>query len=212
MMEITCLQLGMLGTNCYLAANGKEAVIIDPADSAKGIIRYLNDKELTLKAILLTHGHFDHIYAVNELREAYGIPVYASAREEELLRHPGLNMSARYGRPCRVEDCTLLEDGQVLEIAGMRFEVLATPGHTKGSVCYYVKEDNVLFSGDTLFMDSYGRTDFAGGSEKEIYDSIVNKLFLLPPDTRVLSGHTPPTTIAAEKAGNPVYYPESTES
>ncbi|MCL2638071.1 MAG: MBL fold metallo-hydrolase [Oscillospiraceae bacterium] len=211
-MKIITEILGMVSTNTYIVANGDEALIIDPevGDDAPGVPYNLAEKceELQIKpvAILLTHGHFDHIGAVNGLKEALKLPVYAGKAEEYFLTDPNYNGSAKMGRtPLSVTADILLDDGEILELAGFKIKAISTPGHTAGGICYYFESENVLFSGDVLFADSFGRTDFPGGSQKELADSIINKLFALPPETEVYPGHGMSTSIEREKKSNPIY-------
>ena len=194
MIEVKSLVLGIVGTNCYIVyeKNKKEAVLIDPAAEEERIISFLEGADLEPKAILLTHGHFDHILAVPALREKYRIPLYAAEDPE--------------GR-VEIHDFIGLHDGDELELLGRKWKVLSTPGHTKGSVCFFVEGNPpYLFSGDTLFSESYGRTDLFSGSEKEIIQSIREKLFTLPEETLVFPGHEESTTIRNEKSYNPVNF------
>ena len=153
--------------------------------------------------ILLTHGHFDHIMAVKEVKEKYQIPVYACRQEEAMLAEPTVNMTAVYGRSCSIKPDVLLDDGQIFEAAGFSIQMFHTPGHTKGSCCYYIEDEGVLFSGDTLFCGSVGRTDFPGGSSAEIVRSLHKLVDALPEDTEVFPGHDTFTTIGYEKRYNP---------
>ena len=154
------------------------------------------------KAILLTHGHFDHIGAVNQLKERYNIPVIVGAKEEKVLTDSRMNLSSMFGEPVKVNGDKFLEDGENFQVAGFDIQYILTPGHTPGSGCFYIEEEQVLFSGDTLFQASRGRTDFPGGSESDIIKSIKNKLLVLPGETEVYPGHMNITNIDREK----VYY------
>lgn len=202
----TCV-LGPVSTNCYLVYNqsGKEALIVDPADNGSYILDQCKELGVTPTAVLFTHGHFDHIMAAEEIRSALLVKLYASEEEAALLQDASLNLSQSMGRQ-KVEltpDC-LVKDGQILELAGYRWQVIATPGHTAGSVCYWNEEEGVLLSGDTLFANSLGRTDLPTSDSSAIIRSIAHKLFLLPEDTMVYPGHGNPTTIGHEKVYNPV--------
>lgn len=198
--------LGLIGTNCYLVFDDqtKEGVIIDPADNGALILNQCRELEVMPKAVLLTHGHFDHICAVPDLVRAFQLPVYAGKGEEELLRDPSKNLSSAYGAGVSLKNVEFLDNGDTVSLLGREWQVIATPGHTGGSVCYYLKEDKVLFSGDTLFCESYGRTDFPTGSERELISSVVDKLFVLPEDVNVYPGHESQTTIGHEKNYNPL--------
>ena len=204
-MRIVTMQLGMLATNCYLVANEEtgELVIIDPADEADRIIARVRQMNARPVAILLTHGHFDHIGAVASLQKTYSIPVCAMAEEQELLQDGQKNLSGLYGKPVTVQADRFFRDGETVKLAGFSFQVLHTPGHTVGGCCYYCAEEQVLFSGDTLFHGSVGRTDFPTGSMGMLHDSIHRKLFVLPTETAVYPGHGEATDIAYEKRYNP---------
>ncbi len=205
-MKIESMVLGAVATNCYFAINEetKETIVIDPADRADVILKRVEEEGLDLKAIFLTHGHGDHILAVPKLREKTGIPVYASRAEEELLSDPRQNLTTMlFGRPLTLKADVPLEDGQELTVAGMKFQVLLTPGHTPGGCCYYCQEAGVLFSGDTLFAGSVGRTDFPGGSFQTLLRSLVDKIMPLPGDVRVCPGHQEETTVEEERRCNP---------
>ena len=197
--------LGMVGTNCYICmhAESKEAFIVDPADNAAAIIRMVSDMGAKPCAVLLTHGHFDHIGAADELRKMYEIPVYAHEAEEALLSSPTLNLSGSWASAIILKADHLLKDGDKLQIAGFTVKVLHTPGHTEGSCCYVLENEELLFSGDTLFHGSVGRTDFPTGSMGMLHNSIHRKLFVLPAETTVYPGHGEATYIAYEKRYNP---------
>ena len=204
-LELQQCVLGPVYTNCYIAKNKEtgEALIIDPADSPSKIELKVNAMGARPVAVLLTHGHFDHIMGVEAVREKYQIPVYACRQEEEMLREPSVNMTDQMGKSCSIRPDVFLDDLQVFEAAGFSIQMIHTPGHTKGSCCYYLKEEGVLFSGDTLFCGSVGRTDFTGGSDSQIRDSLHRLLAALPDDTSVYPGHDTSTTIGYEKRYNP---------
>ena len=200
------LALGALRTNCYLLKNeeSSELLIIDPASDPEYVAGSIEKLEGKPAAILLTHGHYDHIGAVNALREKYGIPVYAGEDEKELLGNPRENLSLMFSRrPLTLTADVLVSDGQILNLAGQEIQVIATPGHTVGSVCYYLKEQSILFSGDTMFCQSVGRTDFPTGNVQALVSSIQKKLLVLPDETVVCPGHEQETTIGLEKKQNP---------
>lgn len=204
-MEIEQYCVGQVATNCYFAINGetKEMLVIDPGDSAKMLADKINQEGLKPQAILLTHGHFDHVMAAEELAGIFGVKIYAHEKEQDTLENPGKNVSLMVGGRDAYHADVYVKDGEVLELAGMKVKVLHTPGHTAGGCCYYLEEEGALFSGDTLFCQSVGRTDFPGGSMSEIVRSIKEKLMALPDEVRVYPGHMDLTTIGKERAYNP---------
>ena len=205
MYKIDSRILGMVGTNCYLLCNMdiKECVLIDPADSLDEISRMIDESGCSLKGILLTHGHFDHIMAADAVRDKYGVKVYASCDEKNTLEQPHINLGEAYGLKLSVKADVWHKDGEILKLAGFDIEALHTPGHTEGGSCYYIREIGVLFSGDTLFCGSVGRTDFPGGSMSEIVRSIKEKVMVLPDDTKVYPGHGEGTSVGYERENNP---------
>ncbi len=197
--------LGMVSTNVYVCmhAETKEAFIVDPADDADEIIRLVSAMGAKPCAILLTHGHFDHIGAADALRKRYEIPVYAEEHEKELLSSPALNLSGGWADSLTLTADHLLKDGDMLNIAGFTIRVLHTPGHTPGGCCYELVGEDILFSGDTLFYMSVGRTDFPGSNGAAMRMSLHRLLEELSEDTQVLPGHGESTTIGYEKRNNP---------
>ena len=204
-LEMQQCVLGQVFTNCYFLKNKEtgELLIVDPGDYAEKVCQKVALMQGKPVGILLTHGHFDHIMAVKEVKEKYQIPVYACMQEEAMLAEPTINMTAVYGSACSIKPDVLLDDGQIFEAAGFSIQMFHTPGHTKGSCCYYIKDEGVLFSGDTLFCGSVGRTDFPGGSSAEIVRSLHKLVDTLPEDTEVFPGHDTSTTIGYEKRYNP---------
>lgn len=204
-MQIESMVLGMVSTNCYLVKNTQTGamVIIDPADHAGRIIEKVKAMGGTPEAVLLTHGHFDHMGAANALKEHYQIPVCALDKELEVMQSVTKNLTTWEGSGYTLTPDRLFHDGETVNLAGFEVKVLHTPGHTCGSTCYYVESENVLFSGDTLFCCSVGRTDFPTGSMSQIHHSIHQKLFVLPEETVVYPGHDQATDIAYEKRYNP---------
>lgn len=202
-IKIKNLILSMCGTNCYILYNmdAKEGIIIDPADEPETIDFYVKQLGITVKAILLTHGHFDHIGAADTLKKKYGVDVYAHEDEADITENGMLNLSAMFGSVSSVSVDVRLRHGQRIKLCGWDIEVVHTPGHTKGSCCYIIDDGDRkrLFSGDTLFYRSHGRTDFPTGSERQIFDSIVDRLLVLDGGMEVYSGHGEPTTIEDEK-------------
>lgn len=200
-MEVKVLVLGNVRTNCYIVflPESKKAVIIDPADDFERIEAKINEYGLTPEAVLLTHGHFDHILAAEDVRGKYNVPIGIYKEEEKLLADPWENVSSRFMLPYGITADELYEDGQVLPYLNEMFRVIATPGHTVGGCCYYAEADRTLFSGDTIFRESVGRTDLPTGSEKVLWNSINEKLFTLPGRVLVYPGHGLETTILREK-------------
>ena len=162
-MRIETIMVGQMGTNCYLAwdEESKRGFLVDPGEQADKIIRVCSRYEIKPEAILLTHGHFDHIMAAKKVKEYYQIPVYAGIHEEELLADAEKNLSAMWAEGFTMKADELVVDNQKIEIAGMKITVIETPGHTSGGVCYYIEKEHVLFAGDTLFFESYGRNRFS---------------------------------------------------
>lgn len=207
-MKIESLRLGAVSTNCYFLINEdtKETILVDPADRADRIREKAKKEGLILKAVFLTHGHGDHILAVRELQDECKLTVYACEAEEPLLQDPNLNLSLMlFGKPVTVDADALVRDGQEITEAGMKFRVFHTPGHTPGGCCYYQEEAKALFSGDTLFAGSIGRTDFPGGSMSQLVRSVKEKLLTLPDEVQVYPGHESATSIEYERKYNPYF-------
>ncbi|MEG1847834.1 MAG: MBL fold metallo-hydrolase [Lachnospiraceae bacterium] len=204
-LQIERLVLGSVQTNCYyLYRKGHtEAVCIDPADRGADLYAALKEQGLSVQGILLTHGHFDHILGVKQLRDLAGCKVYAYEGEQELLADATMNVSAQMSHPVSIEADILLRDSERVTIADMTCTVIATPGHTAGSCCYYYEAEGVLFSGDTLFQESVGRTDFPTGSSAALGRSLREKLMILPENVKVYPGHGDETTIGYEARYNP---------
>ncbi|MDO4619684.1 MAG: MBL fold metallo-hydrolase [Lachnospiraceae bacterium] len=196
------LVVGPIQTNCYIVKNEElpgRCVLVDPGDDAERILTALSRLEVRPEAILLTHAHFDHIQAVNALKEAFPeVVICLAEKERALAENPELS------NPFQKEDYVIspdrwLQDGDELSFIGCSFTVLASPGHTAGSVCYYLKEQDLLFAGDTIFLDSCGRTDLPTGSEQAMRETLQRLLSTLPPQTAVYPGHGPETTVEHER-------------
>ena len=202
-MEIKKLSLGMMGTNCYIVWDEDDnAVIIDPGFIDSRLKTIIEGKSLKVHYILLTHGHFDHIGAVENLKKETGAKVLIHEEDRDCLIDPNRNLSILAGFDLSVEEADgYLVDGQILQVGNLEFKVLHTPGHSKGGICLFMGEH--LFSGDTLFNTSIGRTDFHDGDFKELITAIREKLLILPDVTLVYPGHGENTTIGYEKRHNP---------
>lgn len=208
MMDIKTMQVGALGTNCYIVSctRTKEALIIDPGGNTSDIVAYVRANNLTVKAIVDTHGHGDHIASNDDLRDALGAKLYIHEKDQAMLASAEQNLSLYIGVPLELrpaDEC--LKEGDKLSIGDIEFTVLETPGHTPGGISLYTDE-GAVFSGDTLFYLSVGRTDFPGGSMRQLNNSITEKLFTLPDDTTVYPGHGPATNIGTEKMQNPFIF------
>lgn len=208
MMDIKTMQVGALGTNCYIVSctRTKEALIIDPGGNTSDIVAYVRANNLTVKAIVDTHGHGDHIASNDDLRDALGAKLYIHEKDKAMLASAEQNLSFYIGQPLELrpaDEC--LKEGDKLNIGDIEFTVLETPGHTPGGISLYTDE-GAVFSGDTLFYLSVGRTDFPGGSMRQLNNSITEKLFTLPDDTTVYPGHGPATNIGTEKMQNPFIF------
>lgn len=201
-MNVYSLAVGELATNCYIVADEcGRAAVIDPGGEAINIRRVLDEQGLTLSAVLLTHVHFDHVGALDALTAASPVPVYCHGDEAAALTDGVRNLSAVFGAPLTVAvEATPVKEGDTVCVGSLTFTVLHTPGHTPGSVCYCIGD--TLFSGDTLFCESIGRTDFPGGNMGEMVRSL-RRLMTLPPEMTVYPGHDAATTIAHERTYNP---------
>lgn len=205
MMKIQHSVLGMCATNTYYVYDDetKRGLIVDPADSPDTIIAKVDSLSMIPEAILITHGHFDHVLAMNKVREHYGIKVYAGLTEKQVLHDMAMNLTSSFGMGQIFDADIYLKDGEEFETAGYHIKAIEVPGHTIGGMCYYFDKQGVLFSGDTLFCESVGRSDFPGGSASALCRDIKDKLFILPEHTKVYPGHMDETTIGNEIKYNP---------
>lgn len=205
-MKINQYVVGPVQTNCYFVINEEtnEMIVIDPGASAKALADKARKDGYTPVAILLTHGHFDHATAAEELANEFGsIPIYAYEAEKETLADPELNASWMMGESLVFKADKFLKDEQEIDLAGFHIRALFTPGHTPGGCCYYFPYEEVLFSGDSLFCMSIGRTDFKKGSMSDLVRAIKEKLMVLPERTTVYPGHNDITSIENERMHNP---------
>lgn len=204
-MKIIAMEVGSLGTNCYIAYSetSREAAVIDPGGSAESILAAIGSEKLKVKYIVNTHGHADHILANLRIKQATGAPILIHQADADMLTSAARNLSMYIGgaATCGPAD-QLLKEGDVIKVADdLELTVIHTAGHTPGGIC--LKAGDVLFSGDTLFAESIGRTDFPGGSYSQLITAIKEKLLLLDDAVRVLPGHGPETTIGWERKMNP---------
>ena len=204
-MKVESIVLGSIGTNCYIVTNEetKECFAVDMAECPQEYVNYIKNNGLKMKALFLTHGHFDHIMGIDDFLKAFPVPVYAGEDELPVIEDDRLNVSCMYGPKYAFHGAQPVRDGQVIECAGIEVDVLHTPGHTPGGCCYYMEQEGVLFRGDTLFQTSVGRSDFPGGSASALVRSVKEKLLVLPEETHVYPGHMEETTIGYEKLHNP---------
>ena len=204
-LKVDKFTLGVCETNFYYVyEEGKKDVIaFDPADRGELLYQQLTVKGFHVAAICLTHGHFDHIMGIDSILENWNIPVYVEEEDLPIMTDPELNLSSSYTNGYSFDGAKPLKDGQKLELAGETIEVIHTPGHTMGGCCYYLPVEHAVFSGDTLFQRSVGRTDFPNSSQDAIVRSVRERLFALPDDTIVYPGHMGETKIEYEKLHNP---------
>ncbi len=203
-MFVQCISKGLVQSNVYVISENGEGIIIDCGCSAEKIIDVINRQEISVKHLILTHGHFDHIYYIDSIRELTDIHVHIHEADADYLFDPeknGLFFFASENRTTFAPADHLFKDGDMLEVGGIHFKIIHTPGHTPGGICIFA--ENCVFTGDTLFRSSIGRTDFPGGSYTAIQESIKNKLFTLPDETVVYPGHGGTTQIGFEKRSNP---------
>lgn len=202
-MKIHILPLGPIQTNCYIVVDettGK-CLVIDPGGDGDKVVRFIEENKLELEAIALTHGHFDHIGGIESIMENMPVPLYMHSNDKAFLDDSNLNLSIYMGKGFSVKAHPILvKEGDGIACGKLQFTVIETPGHTTGGICYY--GNGVLFSGDTLFKHSIGRTDFPGGNQTVLINNVKSKLYKLPVDTIVYPGHGEKTTIGEEIKGN----------
>lgn len=203
-MEIIKITAGVYAANCYIvySKDTKEGIIVDPGGDAHVILDKIKEHELDIKYIVLTHGHGDHIGAVEELKNSLKIPILIHEEDANMIKNPEINLSSMLGMgPVSIEADQLLKDGDIIEFGDIEAKILHTPGHTRGCMC--LKIGKYLISGDTLFKGSIGRTDLNGGDYDSIIESIKNKLLVLDNNLIVLPGHGEASTILEERVSNP---------
>lgn len=203
-MNITTLAVGMLASNCYIVGcpDTGEGVVIDPGSSASKILKEIEKLKLKIKAIINTHGHYDHVGANGKVQEATGAPILLHKKDLELYKKPGAGLSIILKTPPPPH--RYLAEGDTVPCGNSELKVIETPGHTKGGISLVLNnEKTVIFTGDTLFQMSIGRTDLAGGSFQEIVSSIKEKILIYPDDTIIYPGHGPSSIVGQEKIANP---------
>ncbi|MDD4089456.1 MAG: MBL fold metallo-hydrolase [Tissierellia bacterium] len=203
-MIFEALEVGIYGANCYIAGSEKtkEAAIIDPGADFNKIDKKLNELGLIPKIIILTHYHGDHIGAVKEFTDKYNLKTYIHKEDAESLNNSNMNLTkTMFGKGVSIKADVELKDGDQIDLGELKFQIIHTPGHTKGGIC--IKVGNIMMTGDTLFNSSIGRTDLPGGSFEEIITSIKEKIFKYDDDTAIYPGHMSPSTIGKEKQFNP---------
>ncbi|HHO55985.1 MAG TPA: MBL fold metallo-hydrolase [Trueperaceae bacterium] len=205
-LSVYLFTVGPLQENCYLLADekSKAAVLIDPGDDADLLLGVLKEKNYKLQAIWLTHAHFDHVGAVEDITQAFDVPVLLHAKDNILYDNAAM-AAARWEITIKQpsKKPTELKDGQILKLGDTEVECIFTPGHAPGHIAFYIKSEKLLLSGDALFKEGIGRTDLPFGDHQQLLKSIKERLFVLPDDTNVYSGHGEGTTIAHEKEYNP---------
>ena len=203
-MILKLLPLGQFQTNCYLVGSEttKEGIVIDPGSDPLVIIDQIRRLDLKINLIVNTHAHVDHVMAIESIKRATDAKFALHVDDLPMLHQASAAGVQFFGKPVSVpEPDILLKDGDIVEAGDVKLTVIHTPGHSPGGICLYT--EGTLFSGDTLFQFSIGRHDFPGGNQRQLLNSIVTRLFVLPDDTVVLPGHGPDTTIGFERENNP---------
>ncbi|MFA6448376.1 MAG: MBL fold metallo-hydrolase [bacterium] len=197
-MNVYTIVVGMLQTNCYLAVSGTDAVVIDPGAQGGKILKSIDNANLNVAYIMLTHGHFDHTRGLKEVRGALQVPILVHEKEADFMKLKAAER-ARYETGLKTPAFLELREGDEISFGTGRLKTLHTPGHTPGGACFLAAEENVCFTGDTLFNDGVGRTDFPGGDARALADSIRSKLMTLPGEIKIYPGHGPSSTIGRER-------------
>lgn len=203
-MKIKRIPAGIYAANCYIiySENTKDGIVIDPGGDLDDILKFINENELNIKYIILTHGHADHIGGVIELKETLSVPLMIHEDDKEMLVDGNKNLSTMMAMgTIEIEPDNLLKDGDIIEFGDEKAEIIHTPGHTKGGICIKIG-DNII-TGDTLFSGSIGRTDLLGGDYETIIKSIKSKLIIYPDNVQIFPGHGASSTIGKEKVSNP---------
>ncbi|MBQ9035101.1 MAG: MBL fold metallo-hydrolase [Alphaproteobacteria bacterium] len=194
---------GIINTNAYfyIDEQSKHGFLIDPATNAEKLVNMIFQNGWTIEKMLITHGHFDHIGAAEKLGKIFNIPYFAHTKSAEYLTDGNMNLSGYFEQPIVLSEAKYLNEGDKIRLNAnpqIELEVIHTPGHTQDAVIYYDSKQNIAFVGDTIFKNSIGATHFPGGNLKQLLQSIKTKILALPPQTILYSGHSEPTTIAAE--------------
>ncbi|HHY04191.1 MAG TPA: MBL fold metallo-hydrolase [Thermoanaerobacterales bacterium] len=206
-MYLNCMQVGPLLANCYIIGdyNNKKAAVIDPGGNPEDILNALKEEDFELEYIILTHGHQDHIGGLPKIKEVTGAPIAIHEKDASMLVSPRDNLSAYMGKELTYPSADIeLKDGQELKVGDLILTIIHTPGHTPGGIC--IKVNDIVFTGDTLFAGSVGRTDFPGGSFDQLIESITSKLLPLGDKITIYPGHGGYSTIEQEKSSNPFLY------
>ena len=206
MIEIMQLSLGPLQTNCYIVGceETMTAAVVDPSWNGKGIVAAAEEQGYEITHILLTHAHFDHVGGLAELKAATNAPIYIHAEALPMLEQAVMSaafFNVKIQAPPPPDE--MLQEGQIIKVGNLQLQVLFTPGHAPGHVCFYIADHHVLLDGDVLFQQSIGRTDLPGGDYDLLMKSIREKVLVLPDETHILSGHGPATTLERERQWNP---------
>ncbi|PSL97597.1 MBL fold metallo-hydrolase [Clostridium botulinum] len=199
-MDIKTIPVGIYNANCYLLIDQDKCAIIDPGGDSEDIIKIIEDNNLIPKFILLTHGHIDHVGGVEAIKDEYNIPFYINRKDEDLIKEAEY-IFGNFGKYKNADE--YLVEGKEFQLGNLKIKAIETPGHSPGGMSFLV--NNVIFTGDTLFRESIGRSDFIGGSHNTLINSIQSKITVLDPDIYVLPGHGPQSTIGYEKDNNPFF-------